>query len=164
MRSNGTASYAGKKEEGLLVPGTGLEPALLAEHGPKPCASANSAIRALHQYKSGRSLGSSTDPSQRAQFSMLRLTATLSINSRRRGRPGKPQLQAVVGWRNISIAQVCAFLSPVWRTDGASRSEKLGRGETASEISETSYLSSSGCKSRLLLRVSTRTRATPSTG
>ena len=29
-----------------MVPGTGLEPAHLAVHGPKPCASANSAIRA----------------------------------------------------------------------------------------------------------------------
>jgi hypothetical protein len=38
--------------DGLMVPGTGLEPARLAAHGPKPCASANSAIRASHQYKS----------------------------------------------------------------------------------------------------------------
>jgi hypothetical protein len=35
----------------LMVPGTGLEPARLAAHGPKPCASANSAIRAWDQYK-----------------------------------------------------------------------------------------------------------------
>jgi hypothetical protein len=35
----------------VMVPGTGLEPARLAAHGPKPCASANSAIRAFHQYK-----------------------------------------------------------------------------------------------------------------
>jgi hypothetical protein len=25
-----------------------------------------------------------------------------------------------VNWRKISIAQVCAFLSPIWRTKGAS--------------------------------------------
>ena len=30
----------------LLVPGTGLEPALLSEHAPETCASTNSAIRA----------------------------------------------------------------------------------------------------------------------
>lgn len=29
-----------------MVPGTGLEPARLSAHGPKPCASANSAIPA----------------------------------------------------------------------------------------------------------------------
>jgi hypothetical protein len=44
----------------------------------------------------------------------------------------------------IPIAQVCAFLSPVWRTKGASRSEKLGRGGAVSEISETSYCHPAG--------------------
>jgi hypothetical protein len=49
-----------------------------------------------------------------------------------------------VNCRNIPIAQVCAFFSPVWRTKGASRSEKLGRGGTVSEISETSYCHPAG--------------------
>ncbi len=38
-----------KKEDHLvfsLVPGTGLEPALLSEHAPETCASTNSATRA----------------------------------------------------------------------------------------------------------------------
>ena len=37
-------------DSGVVVPGTGLEPARLSAHGPKPCASANSAIPALVSY------------------------------------------------------------------------------------------------------------------
>lgn len=32
---------------GIVVPGRGIEPPLLAEHGPKPCASTNFATPAL---------------------------------------------------------------------------------------------------------------------
>ena len=30
-----------------------------------------------------------------------------------------------VNWCNIAIAQVCAFLSPIWRTNGANLRERL---------------------------------------
>ena len=40
--------------EGLMVPRRGLEPPLLAEHGPEPCASTNSAIWAGGAHVSGR--------------------------------------------------------------------------------------------------------------
>ena len=45
-----TNNYGHKKRRPLglqfLVPGTGLEPALLSEHAPETCASTNSATRA----------------------------------------------------------------------------------------------------------------------
>ena len=54
LRRKGTASItflssrigSARVLDRLMVPGTGLEPARLSAHGPKPCASANSAIPA----------------------------------------------------------------------------------------------------------------------
>ena len=51
----------GIKKEGLygllfVVPGTGLEPALLSEHAPETCASTNSATRASGRVPFSRNL------------------------------------------------------------------------------------------------------------
>lgn len=129
------------------MPGTGLEPARLAAHGPKPCASANSAIRA-HMH---------CTPARRLQIHVRRcgMPSALSLLAL----PAQSPSRNVIGRPDSASFQsvkklVCSFLArpPVSRRRlfailvGASRSYSRKPPHAIGIPSPDTFVSRSHCQ------------------